>query len=125
MVKPMERRVKHYEEAVIYDRDRPKWAPEKAKDMFEVWKDEIAPYQALEVQVQTILEEAGVPTTLRPPYYSFARKIYKKITKKRATRRQLEAELRYWVDHHGLDRAVLNRILGFLLRATGGARARR
>lgn len=121
MVKPLERRVKHYEEAVVKDIDRPKWHPEKASYMFEVWKDAIAEYAQLEQSVLGILANKNVPRALRGLYLSFARQVYKMV-KNKATKREIDGIITMW-EARGLNRNVLNEIYKYISgMATGGRR---
>jgi len=115
-------RVKHYEEAVVKNIDRPTWHPEKASTMFETWKDKYAPYAEIEELVKVITERRGIPTGLRVMYLNFARKVLK-LLMKRAPRRQLEALARAWATEYGLRREVLTEILR-AITSSGRARVR-
>jgi len=113
VARSFERRVKHYEEAVVKNIDRPRWHPEKATDMFDAWKDRAAIYADLDNQVKAILAEAGVPTVLRGLYLSFARAAFKKIVDKKASKRDIDALVAYWAAN-GLDKKVLDKIVKFI-----------
>ena len=120
MVKPLERRVRHYEEAVVKDIDRPKWHPEKAQNMFETWKDAIAEYAQLEQSVLGILANKNVPRALRGLYLSYARQIYKMV-KNKATKREIDGVIALW-ESRGLNRTVLQEIYKYISGVATGAR---
>ena len=124
MSTPLDRRVKHYEEAVVKNIDRPQWHPDKAKAMFETWKDMHVAYAQLESQLKGLLERLNVPTALRGLYYSFGRKIFKMVHKMRATKAEIEAEIDFWSKARGLDRKVLREIVKFISGMEIGTRGR-
>ena len=122
MPRPADRRIEHYEEAVVKNIDRPEWAEEKRIRMFDHAKEAQEQLAQLDQQVATILRRLNVPTIDRAKYYAFARKLWKTVYVKLGSQKDIDALKKHWINL-GADAKVINEITKMI--TSGGTFARK